>query len=231
MPAVYAANLYSAGEWDRALRETDEVTAGGDASSTYAVAMARCTRALIWLARDDVGRADREAELAAGVAEKAKDVQVVGPAFATRARAAQAAGRRDEAVALAAQVSRMEPVSALMSEMQQLVDFALLLDELEMREELTRVLDALPSVWPWTRAVKAAASGDFVAAADRLTDNGHPLWEAMLRMRAGRALADQGRSAEAEEQVARSLEFFREVGATRYVREGEALAKLRDRAR
>jgi hypothetical protein len=117
----------------------------------------------------------------------------------------------------------MEPVSALVSEMQQLVDFALLLDELEMREELTRVLDALPAAWPWTRAGRAVASGDFVAAADILSDNGHPLWEAMLRMRAGRALTEHGRYAEAEEQVARSLEFFRPAGATRYVREGERL--------
>jgi hypothetical protein len=120
-------------------------------------------------------------------------------------------------------VSRLDPATALLTETQLFVDFVLLLDELEMRDEMVRVLDALPSAWPWTRAGKAAAAGDFVGAADILSDNGHPLWEAMLRLRAGRALADRGLPDEAEEQVARSLEFFRSVGAKRYVSEAERL--------
>jgi tetratricopeptide (TPR) repeat protein len=230
MHAVYAANLYTGGDWDRALREADEVTASDDVGAAYSETIARCARASIWLARDEVARADRETELTVKAAQNAKDVQVLGPALATRARITLAAGRRDEASSLAAQVARMEPATALLSENQLLVDFVLLLDELEMGEDLTRVLDALPVAWPWTRAGRAAASGDFVAAADIFTGSGHPLWEAMLRLRAGRALTDQARYAEAKEQVARSLEFFRPVGATRYVREGEALAKPREPA-
>lgn len=224
MHAVYAANLYTLGDWDRALAESGEVIAASDAGTTgYAEPMARVTRAMIWLARDDVGRADRESELAVTAAQKAKDVQVSGPASAAQACVALASGRRGEAVSVAAQVSRLEPAAALLSETQLFVHFVLLLDDLEMREELERVLDALPAAWPWTTAGRAVASREFVRAADILSGSGHPLWEATLRMRAARALASRGMRGEAEEQVARSLEFFRSAGAVRYIRWGEKL--------
>jgi hypothetical protein len=38
-----------------------------------------------------------------------------------------------------------------------------------------------------------------------------------------RQLVEEGRRAEADVELQRSLAFWREVGATRYVREGEAL--------
>jgi class 3 adenylate cyclase len=42
-------------------------------------------------------------------------------------------------------------------------------------------------------------------------------------LRAARELVSAGRRAEADEQLRRALAFYRMVGATRYVREGEAL--------
>ena len=47
--------------------------------------------------------------------------------------------------------------------------------------------------------------------------------EAYARLRVARQLVEEGRRAEADVQLQRSLAFWREVGATRYVREGEAL--------
>jgi hypothetical protein len=47
--------------------------------------------------------------------------------------------------------------------------------------------------------------------------------EAKVRLRAAAALVASGRRAEADEQLGRALAFFRSVGATRYIREGEAL--------
>jgi tetratricopeptide (TPR) repeat protein len=223
MHAVYAANLYTVGDWDRALAEANEAIASDTGTTGYAEPMARVARAVICLARDDVGRADRETELAVSAAQKAKDVQVSGPAYAARACVALATGRRGEAVSLAAEVARLEPAAALLSETQLFVDFVLLLDDLEMREELKRTLDALPAAWPWTKVGRAVAAREFVRAADILSDSGHPLWDAMLRMQAARALAGRGVRDEAEEQVARSLEFFRSVGAVRYIKWGENL--------
>jgi len=47
--------------------------------------------------------------------------------------------------------------------------------------------------------------------------------EALARLRAAERLVRDGRRAEADEQLQRALAFYRSVGATRYVREGEAL--------
>ena len=47
--------------------------------------------------------------------------------------------------------------------------------------------------------------------------------EAFYRLRAAEALVAEGRQAEADEQLRPALAFYGSVGATRYVREGEAL--------
>jgi predicted negative regulator of RcsB-dependent stress response len=47
--------------------------------------------------------------------------------------------------------------------------------------------------------------------------------EAFTRLRAAAQLVDAGRRAQADEQLQRALAFYRSVGATRYIREGEAL--------
>ena len=44
-----------------------------------------------------------------------------------------------------------------------------------------------------------------------------------MRLAAARLLVEQGRRAEADEQLGRALAFYRSVGATRYLREGESL--------
>ena len=49
------------------------------------------------------------------------------------------------------------------------------------------------------------------------------LFGAHARLAAAEALAADGRRADADEQIARALVFFRSVGATRYIREGEAI--------
>ena len=48
-------------------------------------------------------------------------------------------------------------------------------------------------------------------------------YESLARLRAAEGLAAAGRRAEADAQLQRALAFFRSVGATRYIREGEAL--------
>jgi hypothetical protein len=46
---------------------------------------------------------------------------------------------------------------------------------------------------------------------------------ALARLRAAEEFVKAGRRAEADDQLRRALGFFRSVGATRFVREGEAL--------
>jgi hypothetical protein len=47
--------------------------------------------------------------------------------------------------------------------------------------------------------------------------------EAYARLTASRVFVEQGRRAEADAQLQRALAFYRTVGASRYVREGEVL--------
>jgi hypothetical protein len=76
---------------------------------------------------------------------------------------------------------------------------------------------------PWRSVVNALLQGDLVDVADRLGDLGLRPDEANTRLRAARELVSAGRRADADEQLRRALAFYRLVGATRYVREGEAL--------
>jgi predicted negative regulator of RcsB-dependent stress response len=62
-----------------------------------------------------------------------------------------------------------------------------------------------------------------VEAADAYDDIGALPFAALAALRATETLVEQGRRAEADEQLRRALGFFRSVGATRYMREGESL--------
>ena len=55
-------------------------------------------------------------------------------------------------------------------------------------------------------------AGDCIGAAELYAEIGSVPYEADARLRSGRA-----------DQVRRALDFYRWVGATRYIREGEAL--------
>ena len=65
--------------------------------------------------------------------------------------------------------------------------------------------------------------GRVPTAADVCAEMGLTTDEAQDRLAAARLLVAQGRRAEADEQLRRALAFYRSVGASRYVREGESL--------
>ena len=65
--------------------------------------------------------------------------------------------------------------------------------------------------------------GDVVRAAEILHEIGDAELESMARLRAARRLVAEGRRAEANEQLQRSLAFYRSVEATRYIRQAEEL--------
>jgi hypothetical protein len=88
-------------------------------------------------------------------------------------------------------------------------DLAVALDDLGRGEEVPS-LATKPYVW--FDAAKAFVSGDYVGAAGLYARIGSLPDEADARLRSG-----------IESEVPRALEFYRSVGATRYIREGEAL--------
>jgi len=67
------------------------------------------------------------------------------------------------------------------------------------------------------------ADGQLVEAANRLDQLGDLSLAAETRMVALRGLAADGRKTEIAEELPKVLAFYRSVGATRYVREAEAL--------
>ena len=72
-------------------------------------------------------------------------------------------------------------------------------------------------------AAQAIVTGDFGRAAAVLAEIAFRPGEAYTRLRAAEELAGAGRTAEAEAHLEPALDFYREVGATRFIGEGEAL--------
>ena len=66
-------------------------------------------------------------------------------------------------------------------------------------------------------------SGTFAAPPKSSPQLGAPSLEMFFRLRAAEQFVAEGRRAEADVQLRPALAFYRGVGATRYVREGEAL--------
>ncbi|MDQ2910244.1 MAG: hypothetical protein M3R39_04410, partial [Actinomycetota bacterium] len=211
------------GNWSEASRIVENALAEAKAATPhYSNAIGLHVRALIRLAMGDVAGGSADTAEALELARRSSDGQLVAPALVYRAFALIDEGRHDDAATLAA-------------------------EGLEFGELLPRVLTDAPIVWagwvmydlslsdgyaallestlktPWVLAALEITRGDFRGAADVLEEMGYRTGEAYARLRAAKQLVEAGRRAEADEQLHRALAFYREVGATRYVREGEAL--------
>ncbi|MEP7224390.1 MAG: hypothetical protein ABI783_05480 [Actinomycetota bacterium] len=96
-------------------------------------------------------------------------------------------------------------------------------DRLGIGSELQEVAERAPLQTNWTGVLRALLDGDFTTAADLYEAIGVLDWEARARLRAAQRLVSEGRRPDADLQLQRALAFYRSVGATRYVRESEAL--------
>jgi hypothetical protein len=76
---------------------------------------------------------------------------------------------------------------------------------------------------PWTEVSTAIAAGEFERAAEILARFGARTLEADVWLRAARAGAADRRRVETAARLAPALAFYREVGASSFVREAEAL--------
>ena len=75
----------------------------------------------------------------------------------------------------------------------------------------------------WMQAAATFAAGDLRQAAEICGTMGAVTAEARDRLWLAESLVKQGRRSEADIELLRALAFYRSVGATRYIREGEAL--------
>ncbi|MCA1677991.1 MAG: hypothetical protein LC777_03080, partial [Actinobacteria bacterium] len=197
-------------------------------SPHYLEGTCRVVRASIRLARGDLVGASTDTERALEAAREAKDAQVVGPALMARATVLVAEGRPAEADALVGELLTLGPklVTALVSELGAgLIGLAWLVRGSSREGELLSVLATAPSV-PWVLAAQAVVTGDFERALAVLAEIGFRPGDAYTRLRAAEELERAGRMAGGEAHLGPALEFYREVGATRFVREGEALRAM-----
>jgi thioredoxin-like negative regulator of GroEL len=100
--------------------------------------------------------------------------------------------------------------------------FASTVLRLGLADELVEALSGHRQT-PWTDVARAYGRRDLVAAADLLRQIGSRPDEAEARLQAAEQLHAEGRRPEANEQLRRAIELYREMGASHYLRECEAL--------
>jgi class 3 adenylate cyclase/tetratricopeptide (TPR) repeat protein len=214
---------YQLGQWHDALAGANEFVAEVEGGSPHVVAcVSYGVRAQIRLGRDDVRGALADAERALDLARLAKDPQNVYQQIAWCANVFRECGDSQRAATLADELlAELRARSGVRNANQMLHVLAWTLSALAKGREMS---EALPEAdVPWVQAAKAFASGNLEKAADICAAMGAVTEEAHDRLWLAEALVKQNRRADADRQLQRALAFYRSVGATRYIREGEAL--------
>jgi len=216
------AHAIQAGDWDEGARLADEFLAEGTAH--YQASIALAWRAVVRVARGDVDGAISDAERALELSRPANDPQLKLTASEMITMVSLSAGDRARAS------ETFEEGLVGLRELRQigfpvvwLHGMAWVAWVLRRGDEVLEAVEHEPSDTPWLRAARAVAVGDFRGAAEIFAGMPAPAFEAFFRLRAAEQLAAEGRRAEADVQLRPALAFYRGVGATRYVREGEAL--------
>jgi tetratricopeptide (TPR) repeat protein len=215
---------YYTGNWDEALEMLDALIAEFGEHPFWMESPCRVLRGRIRLGRGDTAGAREDGERALELARAAKDPQVLWPALAFYARALLDSDP-DRAAALLDELISDWGAQEFLSHSESYwgPDGAIVLRALGRESRYLEHASQSPVPTPWRRAAVAYASGDFRAAAQIYAEMGTRADEAYARLRAAEQLVREGRRAEADAELEPALAFWRAVGATPYVREGEAL--------
>ena len=223
LTSEWVGDDYLLGRWDEALARADEFIAECEHSPHFMENLSRLCRAHIRLGRAELDGAIADAEAGLALARRVGDPQVMYPSLAFTAAvrvgvgdAAGAAAAVDELLALWAADTRTLIPGTWVCEL------ALTLVGLGRAGDF-RTDAGSRATTPWFEAAVACVRGEPERAASILESIGARSLEARMRLLAAEALVAAGRRAEADAQLGRALAFYREVGATRYVGEGEAL--------
>jgi class 3 adenylate cyclase/tetratricopeptide (TPR) repeat protein len=220
--AERAWELYVRGRWDEGSALADELIAGFEKEPYFMEGVCRGVRGCMRLAFGDLEGAQADARRAIELARIGKDPQIVLPALALGARVycSTEPGRANDLIGeLLAEWRSTEWGMAA----EWLADLAVALATLDWTDELLEDAERVKVRTPWLEAALACSTGDFQRAAEIYAGIGDKPAEAYARLRAAEKLVAEGRRAEADAELERALEFWRSVGATAYIREGEAL--------
>jgi tetratricopeptide (TPR) repeat protein len=213
--ATHAGSLCGLGRWDEALELADAFIAASDAGSPhYQEPIVRVIRALIRYGRDDVDAAFADVRVAIDLARDAGDPQNLCPTLGFAARLYADLELVDEARALA------EEALAHMRSSGWVFDLALVAHRLGVAG---RVRELIVGGTPWQDAALAVLENRIADGATLMDRLGNRTWAAELRLRGGEALIDEGHADEAAKELEAALEFYRSVGATRFIRWAESL--------
>jgi class 3 adenylate cyclase/tetratricopeptide (TPR) repeat protein len=216
--AFLAGSMFWTGSWDEVLALAEKCLAeGGREASSGEIGIWR-NRARVLLARDDVAGALRDAEMALAGSRQMRDPQSMFPALGVAAVVYLAVGREAEAREFGTELIEQMKRSAEW----RVLDFSFVAGPLGLADELRERLEQLPPT-RLNAANLALVDRDYGRAAELFDEGGVAFAAADSRRLWGAQLASEGRHREAEEQLGQALAFYRSVGATRYIREGEAL--------
>ena len=184
----------------------------------------RVVRSVIRLGRGDATGAVDDALRGLELAEAIKDPQTLHPARAYAASVLLAVGRREDS---SDQIDSLL-VDVAAEGVHELADswtvvLAAAMAGLQREQEFIERAPTLLAPTRWLEAATLWAEGEYTQAAAALDDSGMVPLSAEARLLAAAGLVNVGRRQEADEQLRQALAFFRSVGATRYIREGEML--------
>jgi class 3 adenylate cyclase/tetratricopeptide (TPR) repeat protein len=216
---------YWRGRWGEAQRLADEIVSQVDAGSPSSSEHdARLVRARIRLGRGQEPLALGDSTRALELGRHAGYPEMLVPSLALQARVLEAAGRRAEASQLADELLGIWPGRCPTSYW--VSDLAFTLRQLDRPDTLAVAARSAPAASRWLAAGLALAAGDAAAAAEKYAEIGCLPDEATARLFAARAALAAGGRAAAEAQLRQALETFRQLAATRYLREAEALMAI-----
>ena len=214
---------YRVGEWTEAAVAADRYADGVESgSSRYAAWQVYGIRAELRLAAGDGPGAVADAERSLELAREIDDAQSVSFALPLVAHVFVGVSDRDRGAALLDELVESLRGAAMQFAVINLPLAASAATRLGRCRELAEAV-AIHVRSRWTEVVDAYAREDFAAAAEELRVIGSVPDEAEARLFAARSLLEAGRRAEADEQLALALEFYRRVDASRMVEECESL--------
>jgi class 3 adenylate cyclase/tetratricopeptide (TPR) repeat protein len=213
---------YFEGAWDSSLARLDAFIAEIEESGGHVQeSPARSMRARIRFARGDLVGAQRDADDAVAAGRRIGGPQSLLPSLTFMAILLTELGRESKASELADEILALQ----LLSPDDFYVDAAVLLVQLGRGAELRRVAEQM-SPTPWRALADALIDDQPGLAADLAEELRAGPIAAYVRLRAARQLVDLGRIAEARGQLAKATDFWRSVGASRYLDQAEELKAL-----
>ena len=201
----------SNGQWDKGLGDAMAFIEECKASPHYMEAPVQMAATEILLGRDDVARARRHLERMRELAAEIQDPQIAVPTYSLSSRFFAEVGDAAGALeALALLPDRGTSFSLLIDPAY--IEAAIAATAVGAPELIAPILTSPSRDTPWTRAIKAIHEGRLAEAARECAGAHERHYASILTLQ-----AVERREALEPAQVNEAVEFFRSVGATRYL--------------